>query len=198
MDSPIYASFLAESPRYQDLEKIDEGGAKSIYAVFDQQTSRPVAMAQLKNLSERKDYEHFLSEAFLTATLEHPNIIPLYDTGLNDKLEPYFTMKLIEGKNLREHILQAKEGNLENHTTQDIIDIFLKICDAIAFAHSKNIIHLDLKPENALLSAAGLQLADFGLSAAVDDIDDTELQMVGTSMYVARKHASSAPAAAPL
>ena len=129
------------------LEKIDEGGAKSIYAVFDEQTSRPVAMAQLKNLSERKDYEHFLSEAFLTATLEHPNIIPLYDTGLNDKLEPYFTMKLIEGKNLQEHILQAKEGNLENYTTQDIIDIFLKICDAIAFAHSKNIIHLDLKPE---------------------------------------------------
>ena len=64
--------------------------------------------------------------------------------------------------------------------------------------HSLGVVHLDLKPENALLSDAGLQLADFGLSAAVDDIDDTELQMVGTSLYVARKHKSSAPAAAPL
>ena len=66
-------------------------------------------MAQLKSSGERQDYEHFLSEAFLTATLEHPNIIPLYDTGLNEKLEPYFTMKLIEGENLKEYILQAKQ-----------------------------------------------------------------------------------------
>ena len=127
-------------------------------------------MAQLKNLSERKDYEHFLSEAFLTATLEHPNIIPLYDTGLNDKLEPYFTMKLIEGKNLKEHISQAKNESLEAYTIQDLLDLFLKVCDAIAFAHSKNIIHLDIKPENIRLGHYGeVLVCDWGIAKIIED-----------------------------
>ena len=172
LDAPIYESFLHKDQRYKNLEDIDIGGSKKISAVFDELTSRPVAMAQLRDIEEKNKYENFLSEAFLTATLEHPNIIPLYDAGLNDKDQPYFTMKLVEGSNLRDLIKKASTLESINYTLQEVIDIFLKICDAISFAHSKNIIHLDLKPDNIRLGYYGeVLVCDWGIAKIIEDED---------------------------
>ena len=96
-------------------------------------TSRDVAFAELIDKDNPERSERFFSEVFLTASLEHPNIIPIYDAGLNADGQAFFTMKLVEGDNLEQLIKkQAKK-----FTLQQVIDIFLKICDAIEYAHSK-------------------------------------------------------------
>ena len=98
-ESPLYDKFLLNEQRYEDLEKVDEGGTKSISVVYDEQTYRPIAMAKLKQARDKEKYDSFLSEALLTASLEHPNIVPLYEAGLDENDCPYFTMKLIKGQN---------------------------------------------------------------------------------------------------
>ncbi|WDE96174.1 serine/threonine-protein kinase [Lentisphaera profundi] len=168
-ESPLYDKFLLNEKRYEDLEKVDEGGTKSISVVYDEQTYRPIAMAKLKEESDKGKYDSFLSEAFLTASLEHPNIVPLYEAGLDKNHCPYFTMKLIEGQNLSDYIKQAKE-KAADYTLQHVIDIFLKVCDAIAFAHSRNVIHLDLKPDNIRLGTYGeVLLCDWGIAKLLEE-----------------------------
>ena len=132
-------SFLMEdlslvTDRYDDGGQIGSGGMKQISSTTDAMTLRQVAKAKLK----KQDYsseERFIKEARLTASLEHPNIIPIYDLGL-EKGEPFFTMKLIEGENLSDLISKMKNQGV-NFSLQDLMQIFLKICDAVAYAHSK-------------------------------------------------------------
>jgi eukaryotic-like serine/threonine-protein kinase len=172
--SPLYDKFIESDKRYEYLEELDEGGSKTIKLVYDEQTYRPMAMAQLKEGDNREKYDSFLSEAFLTASLEHPNIIPLYEAGLDDNQHPYFTMKLIEGRNLSDLILEAKENKSDEYSLQKILDIFLKICDAIAFAHSRHVIHLDLKPDNIRIGTYGeVLVCDWGIAKLIEQGDET-------------------------
>ena len=163
---PILDSIRQCSKRYELNEKIDRGGSKKISRVLDYMTSRQIALAELIDENNPEGAEKFFSEIFLTASLEHPNIIPIYDAGLNGDGKPFFTMKLIEGKNLNELIKsRPKEFSL-----QQAIDIFLKICDAIDYAHSKNIIHLDLKPANIQIGKYGeVLVCDWGIAKIIND-----------------------------
>ena len=125
---------------------------KKIYSIHDTSTDRKIALASLIDSSDIIKVENFLHEARITAKLEHPNILPLYNIGLDEQGSPYFTMKLvIQGESLRV-ILNSLNTETEKYTEQysldKLIDIFSKVCDAVAYAHSKNIIHLDLKPDN--------------------------------------------------
>ena len=162
---------IAVEERYPDSLELDKGGMKEIFSVTDKMTLRKVAQAKpLKETSNSK--EKFISEARLTAYLEHPNIVPVYDLGM-DNDAPFFTMKLIEGENLSD-LLKSLKKNPESLNLAELMQIFLKVCDAVAFAHDKGIVHLDLKPGNIRLGKFGeVILCDWGLAKIItaEDIE---------------------------
>ncbi|MCM8530373.1 MAG: serine/threonine protein kinase, partial [Lentisphaeraceae bacterium] len=152
------------SERYVTLEKLAVGGMKEIYVCEDKSTGRSVAKALLKDKTNESAIEDFLREARVTASLQHPNIIPIHDIGKDDLGQPFFTMKLIEGQNLAEYI--EEEGDSKN--INERLDILIKICDAIAYSHANGVLHLDLKPENIQVSHYGeVLLCDWGLARII-------------------------------
>ena len=87
---------------YELIENFDEGGMKTIYRALDRKTRREVALALIKHEAfSEKDLRYFMNEAWITANLQHPNIVPIYDVGLDPEDNPYFTMKLLEGESLQ-------------------------------------------------------------------------------------------------
>ncbi|WDE98613.1 serine/threonine-protein kinase [Lentisphaera profundi] len=168
---PILESIHSCTQRYENNQSIDCGGSKKISSVLDNMTSRQIALAELINTDDPELSERFFSEIFLTSSLEHPNIIPVYDAGLNEERKPFFTMKLVEGENLE----QLMKKHPEDFSLQQAIDIFLKICDAIEYAHSKNIIHLDIKPANIRMGKYGeVLVCDWGIAKILTDDDEHE------------------------
>lgn len=168
---PILDGIQNCTERYSQAESIDRGGSKKIIKVHDAMTSREIALAELIDQDKAESSERFFSEVFLTASLEHPNIIPVYDAGINDDGQAYFTMKLVEGENLEQMIKNCPS----DFSLQQAIDIFLKICDAIEYAHSKNIIHLDLKPANIRMGKYGeVLVCDWGIAKIVTEDDDED------------------------
>ena len=154
---------LKPSERYTRPKPIKEGSMKVISTSTDQATGRIVAYATPK--SPKKDFiESFLREAQITALLQHPNIVSVYDIGFNGK-KPFFTMKLIEGEALSDLIFNAPE----KRPLLELINFFLATCQAVSYAHSKGIIHLDLKPDNIQISPHGeVLVTDWGLAKVID------------------------------
>ncbi len=170
--SAIFTELKSDYQRYWIANKIAEGGSKTILKVKDSSTNRHVAMAILKDKAESSEVEAFLREARLTASLQHPNIMPVYDIGVNSADEPYFTMKLIEyGHNLGSLAKSVKRiSGFE--TLASRLEVFLKICDGVSFAHANGILHLDLKPENIQLDSFGqVLICDWGLARFVKGRD---------------------------
>ena len=102
---------LKDPERYKNLREIGRGGMKVVYKALDNQTDRNVALAKLQINKDKRQFEAFIREARLTAKLEHPNIINIYDVGLNEKDNPYFTMELKSGDNLNDILIKLSEGN---------------------------------------------------------------------------------------
>jgi serine/threonine protein kinase len=135
--------------RYETIRFVDAGASKEIFEVKDHMTARHVAMAHPLDNSSDKQIEKFFQEGRLHSSLEHPNIIPVYDYGIrNDR--PFFTMKLIGGNNLKKHLNSHPELSIEER-----LDIFTGISNAVSYCHSIGVIHCDLKPENVQISNYG-------------------------------------------
>ena len=126
-----------ESQRYTDICSLASGGEKEIFTTYDQVTQRTIALARPVN----KNNLNFLREARLTASLDHPSIINIYEIS-EDPEDTYFTIKMVDGTDL----VQA----VKIKPTRELLSAFMAICDGISYAHTKNIVHLDLKPENIL------------------------------------------------
>ena len=173
--SPVFYDQISDSDkRYVEGSFIDRGGAKSISSFEDSFTAREVAMAKLLDTNDPEKIDRFIKEARLTASLQHPNIMPLYDMGTDAQGDPFFTMKLIKGQSLDELVnaLNKKETQL---SLQERVQIFIKICDAIAYAHSTGIIHLDLKPANICVGAYGeVLVCDWGIAKITGDPEDMD------------------------
>ena len=161
--------------RYHSPNTVNQGGMKYIYATQDANTKRQVAQAKIKNAKSASDIDAFIREAIIQAELEHPNIVSVYDLGVTQEGEPFFTMKLLGGCNLQEILDKLKQKDpqvIRDYPFDKLIEIFLKVCDAIAYAHSKNILHLDLKPANIQVDDYGqVQVCDWGLARRVEEID---------------------------
>ncbi len=108
--------------------------------------------------------DRFLSEAELTASLEHPHVIPVHALASRPETGPFFTMKLVEGRTLLDH-LREHVSSMHGDVLDGVVDIVIKVCDALALAHSKHVVHLDLKAANILLGAYGeVYLTDWGIA----------------------------------
>ena len=143
--------------RYSQQLFISKGGQKEVYSCYDQVLGRFVAMAHPIS-SEEEGSKAFIREAVLTSMLEHPSIIPVYDMGTKDE-RLFYTMKLLSGETLAEQ---------EELPLFSRLDIFLKICEGVEFAHQKGVVHGDLKPQNIFVGKFGeVLIGDWGL-ATVD------------------------------
>jgi eukaryotic-like serine/threonine-protein kinase len=172
---------LSSLPRdkYTIIGNVDEGGMKKVLEIEDSDTTRTLAMAVMKenNSGNSREVQRFIYEARITAILQHPNIVPVHDIGVNSQGQPYFTMKLISGENLMTILKKLDKGNSNysrTHGLPELLTVFLKTCDAIAYAHSKDILHLDLKPDNIQVSDYGeVLVVDWGLAKILHNSFET-------------------------
>jgi serine/threonine-protein kinase len=176
-ESPLYGELCSLQERYGQAELIAVGGMKRIFKVLDRQGNRHVAMARLHEDASELLFDPFIREARLTALLEHPNIISVHDVGVDKEGQPYFTMDLKVGDGL--DVVLRKTLADGGCPLSDRLDVFLKVCDAITYAHSRDVIHLDLKPANIQVGHYGeVLVCDWGLAKLIggtDEIDDNVL-----------------------
>jgi serine/threonine-protein kinase len=176
-ESPLYGELCSLEERYGQAELIAVGGMKRIFKVLDRHGNRHVAMARLHEDASELLFDPFIREARLTALLEHPNIISVHDVGIDKEGKPYFTMDLKVGDGL--DVVLRKALAVGGCPLSDRLDVFLKVCDAITYAHSRDVIHLDLKPANIQVGHFGeVLVCDWGLAKLIggtDGIDDEML-----------------------
>jgi len=166
--TPILDSIGKQSKRYADPVLAFEGGEKKIFKVRDLFSDRIVAYAQPISSATGQEKEQFLREARLTARLQHPNIVSVYDQGVDSKGEPFFAMEYMRGDTLKEIIERIDVGDDEyrmRFPRSRLMELFVKICDALAYAHSLGVVHLDVKPANINVGPFGeVLLCDWGLA----------------------------------
>ena len=175
---PILSRLKSESKDYAEFEEIARGGEKRVIRAYSNKANREVALARPHD-DTIEGHERFLREACITAQLEHPNIMPIYQIGLDDLERPFYSMELLRGKSFSELIAQYHAGNNEV-SLNDLLEILLKVCDALAYAHSKNILHLDLKPDNVHVGAFGdVLLIDWGLAKILVEDRSVDEELYG-------------------
>jgi serine/threonine protein kinase len=170
--TPILNALKDHVARYQEIREIAEGGEKKITLVHDHRLDRRVAMARAAHAKDPKGQEQFLREARLTANLAHPNIMPVYNMGVDPEGVPFFSMELVPGDSLKTIIKKLQGGDeayRRDYPLDTLLNIFIKICDAIAFAHSRNVLHLDIKPDNIRVGEFGeVLVCDWGLARVMN------------------------------
>lgn len=166
---------------YQVLESIDEGAMGKILLAKDNELGRVVAFKQIhKPLVKMPGFmDRFMMEAQVTAQLQHPNIVPIYQLKeINGEIG--YAMKLIYGKTLKDLVLEAHDQLESNkrvddeHSLRALLDHFLKVCDAIHYAHRKGVIHRDLKPVNIMVGPFNeVYVMDWGIAKLIDVDEET-------------------------
>ena len=145
--------------RYQLLERVARGGMGTVYAARDEILDRRVALKVLDVPVADGDLARRLNrEARVLALLEHPGIVPVHDVGTLSDGRVFYTMKFVEGERLDKYIEAIT-------SLPDRLRLFLRICDAVAFAHARGVLHRDLKPANVMVGAFGeILVMDWGLA----------------------------------
>lgn len=163
---------------YEILEQLPPGGQALVYKAIQKATKRVVALKVLLQgvqISLPAQYR-FEREVDLAASLQHPNIVTIYDSGIA-KGQYYFAMQYIEGKPLDEYIQSEKLS------IRQIMELFNHVCSAVAYAHQRGVMHRDLKPGNILVDEDGQpHILDFGLAKLTDSSEQTSPEMLMTSI----------------
>jgi serine/threonine protein kinase/formylglycine-generating enzyme required for sulfatase activity len=168
-------------PRYQLQGEVAAGGMGVILKVWDHELQRSLAMkVSLEDLPARERGEtpgtltlgRFLEEAQVTGQLDHPGIVPVHELGIDEQRRVYFTMRLVEGHNLRQ-VIEWVHAGVDGWTETGVLSVILKVCEAVAYAHSKGVIHRDLKPSNIMVGRFGeVYTMDWGLAKVRDRIEE--------------------------
>ena len=154
------------SSRYAVIEEIGRGGMGTVYRVEDLRLRRDLAMKVLNRdvAASPNAWSRFLEEAQVTSQLQHPGIVPVHDVGLDATGSPYFTMPLIRGQSFRA-ILDAVPDGRDAWSLAKAIDVLIRVCDAVAFAHSLGVVHRDLTPSNVMVGEFGeVYVMDWGVA----------------------------------
>ena len=167
----------ALADRYKIESHLGEGGMANVYLAEDLKHHRKVAVKVLRpELAAVLGAERFIQEIKTTANLQHPHILPLFDSGEADSYL-FYVMPYIEGESLREKL--RRDGQLSIEETLEITKV---VASALDFAHKRNIIHRDIKPENILLQDGVALVADFGIAVAVKTAGGERLTETGLSL----------------
>jgi serine/threonine-protein kinase len=169
---------VAESPwdRYEDLGVLGMGGMGQVRRVRDRVLGRVLAMKILLDDGGAETARaRFLAEARLAAGLQHPGIVPVHECGAMPDGRLWFTMKEVRGETLRAAIAAAyaaEPTGLSRAALRRLVDVYARVCEAVAYAHHHGVVHRDLKPENVLLGALGeVYVVDWGLARPVGGVD---------------------------
>ena len=163
--------------RYRIERELGAGGMATVYLAHNLKHDRQVAVKVLKpELGEVLGAERFLSEIKVTANLQHPNLLPLFDSGEADGLL-YYVMPYIEGETLRARLQREQQLPVD-----DVIRLVTLMAAALDFAHARGVVHRDLKPENILLQAGQPVIADFGIALAVAQAGGDRITQTGMSL----------------
>ena len=166
--------------RYEIIKLIGEGGMANVYLAYDTILERNVAVKVLRGdlADDEKFVRRFQREALSASSLNHPNIVEMYDVG-EDNGNFYIVMEYIKGKTLKQLI--KKRGHL---TISEAIDIMMQLTSGLAQAHDSYIIHRDIKPQNIMILEDGLaKISDFGIAMALNAADLTQTNSVMGSVH---------------
>ncbi|HVT38569.1 MAG TPA: serine/threonine-protein kinase, partial [Gemmatimonadaceae bacterium] len=163
--------------RYEIEREIGAGGMATVYLARDVRHNRRVALKVLKpELGALLGVERFLSEIQVTANLQHPNLLALFDSGEAGGLL-FYVMPYIEGESLRGRLEREKQLPVD-----DAVRIAVAVAGALDYAHRHGVIHRDLKPENILLHDGQPVVADFGIALAVSNAGGARITQTGLSL----------------
>ena len=177
--------------RYEITQLLGEGGMSYVYKAIDKQLQRTVAIKTLKPnyVEQEKFVERFKREAQTAANLNHPNIVQIFDWGIGD--EPFFVMEYIEGNTLTSII-----ANKRTISMNDILFIGAQVSSGLQAAHSKGLVHRDIKPGNIMITPEGkVKVTDFGIvSLQNEESDITKTgSILGTASYISPEQAQGKP-----
>ncbi len=180
----------ALSKRYAIEREVGAGGMALVYLAEDLKHHRKVAVKVLRpELAAAIGPERFLREIEIAAGLDHPHILPLYDSGEADNFL-YYVMPYVEGESLRDRLNREKQLPLD-----DARQVARDVADALSYAHGRGVVHRDIKPENILLAGGHARVADFGIARAItaaggDRLTQTGMA-VGTPTYMSPEQAAA-------
>jgi WD40 repeat protein/serine/threonine protein kinase len=177
-------------PEYELLKVLGEGGMGIVFNARQRSIDREVALKMLKpkTAKDKVQRDKFLAEAVVTGELDHPNIVPIYDVGASADDALFYSMKKVAGTPWLDVVKEK--------TCTENLEILMRSCDAVAFAHARGVIHRDLKPENIMLGGFGEVLVmDWGLAYSTEDFRKSasiteSTSMGGTPAYMAPEMAT--------
>jgi eukaryotic-like serine/threonine-protein kinase len=152
--------------KYELRGRVGRGGMGTVWRAFDRELGREVALKVLSGPEPRPGGEARLrTEAQVLARLEHPGLVPVHDLGMLPDGRLFYAMKLVRGRRLDEHVRDLRSPAAR-------LGVFVRICDAVAFAHAHGVIHRDLKPQNVMVGSFGEVLVlDWGVAKMLADPD---------------------------
>jgi eukaryotic-like serine/threonine-protein kinase len=194
------ARVLVESRlRYETLSKLGEGGMGEVMNAQDHDIGRRVAIKRLRaRMRSPLSLARFVEEIRTTGRLEHPNVVPIHDVGVDDNGEFYFVMKRVDGETLESIIQKLAAGDRDYHQRYGYerrVEIFKGVLEAVNLAHSEGIIHRDIKPANIMVGAFGeVVLMDWGLAKSLrDDTADLDAAMAGAQSEAPEEDEAATP-----
>jgi serine/threonine-protein kinase len=212
----VVGAWPDESPRYELLRVLGKGGMGEVTLGADRRIGRDVAVKTIHpEMDDDAVLERFLREARIQGQLEHPSIVPVYDLARTVEGQFYFTMKRVQGKTLRSALSSLRAGDpeaRESYPLRRLLAAFDRVCLAVAFAHSRGVVHRDLKPDNVMLGEFGeVYVLDWGLAKVTGAPEDRAVvatlvapaegtsagAVLGTLGYMAAEQLRSAAAADP-
>ena len=181
--------------RYEWQDVVGAGGMGTVHVAHDRRLDRQVALKQMHRTPPGEQTSLLTWEAWVAARLEHPAIVPIYDSETGEDGRQFFTMRLVRGDALSDVL--TRTDNLDDRLR--LLRPFLRVCEAIAYAHSRGVVHRDLKPANIMIGCFGeVQVIDWGLAAYLGPVPsavaDPGLRKVGTGRYASpEQHRGDAP-----
>jgi serine/threonine-protein kinase len=198
-DSILPKAWKSGSLKYDELKPLSEGGTAKLYSTIDSNLDREVAYKTLhSDLRDSKvETKRFLREARVTANIQHPGTVPLYEVGRDREGQLFFTMKKVEGRDLRKILLDLKHEVpevVEQFPLPRLLDILIQVSQTIAYAHDLGVIHRDIKPANIIVGQFGeVYVLDWGLAKIKDaksiaEPSDLETQKQDTTLTPVGRH----------
>lgn len=179
------------SADYELKEVIGEGNMGTVWSARQASLDRHIAIKMPKQSAARSSLgrEMFISEVVVTGQLDHPNIVPIYDLARDESGQLFYSMKRVEGRSWDQCMHEADRTRLDN------VEILMKVCDAIRFAHDRGVIHRDIKPQNIMVGKYGeVSVMDWGIALRIDvhlrPPGSAKLNPSGTPAYMAPEMAT--------
>lgn len=169
------------------------GGMATVYEAFDEPLNREVALKRLRDdaVDDERSRREFVREARITGQLQHPNIVPIHMLGADENGRPFFTMQIVEGQTFGDWLAQPERAPGARERLEKGLEILIKVCDAVSYAHSRGVLHRDIKPDNVMVGPYGrVYLMDWGVALGAKDREGTHSHGVaGTPGYMAPEQA---------